>query len=45
VNSLVLSTERLDLWQPAARDHAALIELLGDEEVRRHLARVEHQVL
>jgi len=38
VNTLVLSTERLDLWQPAARDHAALIELLGDEEVRRHLA-------
>ena len=33
----VLSTERLDLWRPAAQDHAALIELLGDEEVHRHL--------
>ena len=33
----VLSTERLDLWRPAAGDHAALIQLLGDDEVRRHL--------
>jgi len=37
VNAPVFSTERLDLWRPAARDHAALIALLGDEEVRRHL--------
>lgn len=32
-----LSTARLDLWRPAARDHAALVELLADDEVRRHL--------
>jgi RimJ/RimL family protein N-acetyltransferase len=37
VTEPVLSTARLDLWRPAARDHAALIDLLGDEEVRRHL--------
>lgn len=32
-----LSTDRLDLWRPAQRDHAALIDLLADDEVRRHL--------
>lgn len=32
-----LSTERLDLWRPAPRDHAGLVELLSDNEVRRHL--------
>ncbi len=37
MNAPVLSTARLDLWRPAARDHAALIALLGDDDVRRHL--------
>ena len=32
-----LSTDRLDLWRPAPRDHAALVDLLADDEVRRHL--------
>ena len=32
-----LSTERLDLWRPQPRDHAALIALLADDEVRLHL--------
>lgn len=32
-----ISTERLDLWRPAARDHVELIKLLADDEVRRHL--------
>ncbi|KUR72331.1 hypothetical protein AQZ52_03435 [Novosphingobium fuchskuhlense] len=32
-----LSTERLDLWRPAPRDHAGLVALLADDEVRRHL--------
>ena len=31
------STERLDMWRPAARDHAGLVALLADDEVRRHL--------
>jgi RimJ/RimL family protein N-acetyltransferase len=37
VNAPLLSTTRLDLWRPAAHDHAALVELLADEEVRRNL--------
>lgn len=37
MTSLVISTERLDLWRPAPRDHAGLVELLADDEVRRHL--------
>jgi RimJ/RimL family protein N-acetyltransferase len=37
MNAPELSTDRLDLWRPAARDHAALVDLLSDEEVRRHL--------
>ncbi len=37
MNGPVLSTERLDLWQPAARDLAALHAVLADDEVRRHL--------
>lgn len=37
MNGPELSTERLDLWRPAARDHAALVDLLADDEVRRHL--------
>lgn len=32
-----LSTDRLDLWRPTPRDHAGLVELLSDDEVRRHL--------
>ncbi len=32
-----ISTDRLDMWRPAARDHTALIDLLADDEVRRHL--------
>jgi RimJ/RimL family protein N-acetyltransferase len=37
MTGLELSTDRLDLWRPAPRDHAALIDLLADDEVRRHL--------
>jgi len=37
MNGPELSTQRLDLWRPAARDHAALVDLLADDEVRRHL--------
>ena len=37
MNEPILSTERLDLWRPGARDHAALIDLFAEEEVRRHL--------
>ncbi len=37
MNGPEISTERLDLWRPAARDHTALIDLLADDEVRRHL--------
>jgi RimJ/RimL family protein N-acetyltransferase len=33
----LLSTDRLDLWAPAPRDHAGLVAMLGDDEVRRHL--------
>lgn len=32
-----LSTDRLDLWRPAARDHAAFVDLMVDDEVRLHL--------
>lgn len=32
------STDRLDMWRPAPRDHAALIDLFADDEVRLHLA-------
>jgi RimJ/RimL family protein N-acetyltransferase len=31
------STEHLDMWRPAARDHAELVNLLADDEVRRNL--------
>lgn len=37
MTGLEFSTERLDMWRPAARDHAGLIDLLADDEVRRHL--------
>ncbi|MEI6640583.1 MAG: GNAT family N-acetyltransferase [Novosphingobium sp.] len=33
----LLSTDRLDLWLPAPRDHAGLMAMLADDEVRRHL--------
>jgi RimJ/RimL family protein N-acetyltransferase len=33
----MLSTPRLDLWVPAPRDHAGLVAMLADEEVRRNL--------
>lgn len=31
------STDCLDMWRPAPRDHAGLVDLLADDEVRRHL--------
>jgi RimJ/RimL family protein N-acetyltransferase len=37
VSAPVLSTARLDLWRPEARDHAGLIAIMADEEVRRGL--------
>lgn len=37
MNGPELTTPRLDLWRPAPRDHVALVELLADDEVRRHL--------
>jgi RimJ/RimL family protein N-acetyltransferase len=37
VTGLEFSTERLDMWRPAARDHAGLVDLLADDEVRQHL--------
>lgn len=37
MTELVISTDRLDLWRPAPRDHAGLVALLADDEVRRHL--------
>ncbi len=33
----VLTTERLDLWRPAASDHAGLLSLVTPEPVRRFL--------
>lgn len=33
----LLVTERLELWQPDARDHAGLVALLAPEAVRAHL--------
>ncbi|WP_068073504.1 GNAT family N-acetyltransferase [Novosphingobium lentum] len=33
----VLTTPRLDLYRPQPHDHAALLTLLGDDEVRLHL--------
>ncbi len=33
----VLSTARLDLWRPAPRDHAEMVAMMADEDVRRNL--------
>lgn len=37
MNAPLFATEHLDFWRPAPGDHAGLIELMADEEVRRHL--------
>lgn len=37
MNAPFLLTDRLELWQPHARDHAGLVDLLAPDVVRAHL--------